>query len=99
VLFSHCDQSGKRRRPAPRCLVAAVIEDASPIARRACRASATREGEEAYSESREARQRKKAVLARESIRALDRDKSTVLEKERAAVRIDPLLTCAVRCAL
>src|SRR2546430_10992743 len=49
-----------KRCAAPRRTLIAAAENAPPIARRAGRSRAAREGEEAYSDSREARQRKKA---------------------------------------
>jgi hypothetical protein len=62
-----------------------AVEDASPIARRTLRSVATREAK-AYSESQEARQRKKAVLAHEFlVLALDCDEPAVLEIEIAVM--------------
>src|SRR5438067_10871134 len=57
------ERPGKRRRPGSAAhgrAVAAAVENASPITRRAGRSRAAREGEETYSESSEARQRRKA---------------------------------------
>jgi hypothetical protein len=80
------ERSGKRQRTAPRCDLAAAVEDTSPIARRTRRSGATREGEEAYSDSGKARQRKEAVLAHEFlVLALDCDEPSVLEIEIAVM--------------
>src|SRR5436190_12868140 len=63
MLSSLYERPGKRRRSgraAHGCAVAAAAENASPITRRAGRSRAAREGEEVYTESSEARQRRKA---------------------------------------
>jgi hypothetical protein len=53
----------------PRQAVAAAVENASPVARRACRRRSAREGKEAYSHSREARQRRKARAVYSGVRS------------------------------
>src|ERR1700693_3458409 len=63
MLSCPYERSGRRRRSGragARCDLATAVADASPIARRAGRSRATREGEEGYPDSRQARQRRKA---------------------------------------